>query len=598
MAYAVIVGSAAAGKLRGFATDDFDLAVHTQSLHNLVHGRLDCSLLGIPFLGNHMVLVLFLLAPLYAALPSAMLLVVLQTIALASGAWAVWLLGRRQLSPGWTMALCVAYLAHPALALMNLYEFHPVALATPLMLFMLWAYEARRPVLYGVCIALTLACQENLSMIVAAMGIYAALQRRRPAWVLPPLLAGTAYFVIVILFVMPDLNQNTIQFLSLYGHLGDSPAAIIGGIARHPVAAASTAFAPGKRQFLNVIFGPLGYISLLNPTALFPLLPVAAQRLLSARASESSILYHYQAEFIPFVFFAAVGGARRLLGLRRPNGRLILILVLAVFPLSGLIGTGVPARVTGAITASEHDRAMASLKRSIVRSVPDDARVLATFTFLPHLSNRPGLYSLHHVYTGQYTLSHVPYPTPEVDTVILDTHDWRTFFAKGFYAPHNYRRLQALLERPGWELTTHEEGMLVFERCADDATGRVERLAAPVESGALPFCEHAIVQNMQAPLQLLDFEMGTPNERGVADLILYWRWADTARTSDLGARITLSDPGGDLRAGVLYPGSRICPPQSWPPDKVIRDRHRIRIERNPAAGAKLELRVELVPADE
>ena len=126
--YVVLVGGAAALKLRYFATTDFDLAVHTQSLYNLCHGRLDCSLLGIPFLGNHMVLILFVLAPLFALFPSAMLLLNIQTLALAAGAWGVWLIARRELPATWAFILGLAYLLYPPLATMNLYEFHPVAL--------------------------------------------------------------------------------------------------------------------------------------------------------------------------------------------------------------------------------------------------------------------------------------------------------------------------------------------------------------------------------------------------------------------------------------------------------------------------------------
>lgn len=54
--YITILGLICYLKLDSCQYTDFDLAVHTQSLHNMLDGSLECSILGLPYPGNHMAL--------------------------------------------------------------------------------------------------------------------------------------------------------------------------------------------------------------------------------------------------------------------------------------------------------------------------------------------------------------------------------------------------------------------------------------------------------------------------------------------------------------------------------------------------------------
>ena len=139
--YAALIGIVCHMKFVHYGYTDFDLAVHAQSVHGILHGRFQSSILGVPFLGNHMVLILFLLAPLYAVFSSPLLLLHMQTICLASGAWPIYRLARQELPTPWAIWLSLLYLVYPPLVLMNLYEFHPIALASALLLWMLGPIE-------------------------------------------------------------------------------------------------------------------------------------------------------------------------------------------------------------------------------------------------------------------------------------------------------------------------------------------------------------------------------------------------------------------------------------------------------------------------
>src|SRR5262245_861879 len=67
-----------------FRYTTFDLAFYVQALSEATQGRWQVSLLDVPLLGNHAEPIVFLLVPLFALWPHAMLPVLVQTVAVAT----------------------------------------------------------------------------------------------------------------------------------------------------------------------------------------------------------------------------------------------------------------------------------------------------------------------------------------------------------------------------------------------------------------------------------------------------------------------------------------------------------------------------------
>jgi len=133
-------------------------------------------------------------------------------------------------------------------------------------------------------------------------------------------------------------------------------------------------------------------------------------------------------------------------------------------PLLSLVAAGTLPLLADAIGARRCHAAAAAEKDRFLAAIPPDASVIASFAFQPRLANRQRLYSLHHVYTGTYTLSDVPYPTPAADFVVLDTEDRLIFSRDGFYSPENDARLWRWLQGPEWKLALRSGSVMLFER--------------------------------------------------------------------------------------------------------------------------------------
>jgi len=147
---AFAAGFSALGVLRhdAFSTGRFDLGNMVQAVWSTAHGHplQVTSLSGeqVSRLGVHFDPILVAFAPLWWLWPHPSLLVVVQATALALGALPVFWLGLRHLgSERLALALALAYLLAPPTQWLALNEFHPAALATPLLLL---AQVTTRPV--------------------------------------------------------------------------------------------------------------------------------------------------------------------------------------------------------------------------------------------------------------------------------------------------------------------------------------------------------------------------------------------------------------------------------------------------------------------
>jgi uncharacterized membrane protein len=574
--YTLILGTTCHLKYHHLAYDDFDLAVHTQSLRSILMGSAESSILGIPFLGNHMVLILYLIAPLYALFPSAVLLLYIQTIALAAGAWAIYRIAQRELSPAWGLSLAAAYVIYPPLIYLNLYEFHPIALASTFILFAMLHWKENAFGRFLLMLALAASCQENIALLAIGFGVFALFERKRWWWAATPLAFGTAYFGIVVMHIMPRLN-DTVNFQSLYAHLGRSMPEIAANVICHPVETLRIVTEPAKLSFIRSLFAPLGFLSVLSPLTWIPAGLIVAQRLLSNRTSESMVVFHYQAEFIPFIFVSAIYAIRRLRRLPSKALNLTPTILIICFPILAAVSGRIVPLLQAHWATPPGGAILAEAKRDCVRQIPANKHVAATFEFLSYLADTPDLHSIHHISSGYYTLSTKPYPTPDnLDFILIDTNDRLTFSPSGFYHPEIYIKLQALLKAGQWELAEQSETLIALRRTPQpDDSLPLARTVAVIPASA----STRVTQEGDTGVRLRAFNANPEADGVFSTLTLFWETATTP-PADADMLLTIEARGEMRYEAILSPGSRFWPPQSWPPQAIVADRHRIPIEAN------------------
>ena len=317
---AYAAGFAALSVLRheAFVTGRFDLGNMVQAVWSTAHGdplRMT-SLHGdqISRLAAHVDPILVLFAPLWWLWPSPNMLLVVQAAVIALGAIPVFLLARKHLaSPRAGLGFALAYLLYPATGWLTLNEFHPVALATPLLLFAFWYLDEDRLLPFAVFALAASACKEEIALVVAGFGIWYAVAHR--SWVAGSAiaLAGFAWAAVAIGVVIPHYNAGAeSDFYGRYNEVGGSASGILKTTFTHPLRIAEAALSGRDLHYLLDLVAPLAALSLLAPLVLVAALPELAINLLSSTTTQTSIHFHYTAGLIPALMIAAIFGAKRL----------------------------------------------------------------------------------------------------------------------------------------------------------------------------------------------------------------------------------------------------------------------------------------------
>jgi uncharacterized membrane protein len=449
-AFAAGFGALAVLRHRSFTTGRFDLGNMTQAVWSTAHGDplAVTNLAGeqTTRLASHFDPILVLFAPLWLVWPSPEMLLVAQAIAIALGALPVYWLARRHLdSERAGLGFAIAYLLFPATQWLALSEFHPVALACPLLLFAFWFLDEDRLIPFAICAALACTTKEEIPLAVAGLGLWYALARRRRVAGIAIAIAGGAAAALA-LGVVAHYNDGADPFAGRYEEVGGSPTGILKTLVSDPLTILRAAFDLDGLSYLLVLLVPLAFLPLAAPLALLPAIPELALNLLSSTDTQTSIHFHYVAPLVPALFAAAIFAAARFeRPIVKPLVALVLVsnFVLGAIPLWGAIPGGEDLQANAALI-SKHDRTA----RRALRLIPDDAVVSASNSLGAHLSGRRRFLSF--PIRADATWIAVDERSPGY----LDR------FAPGPYALAIARQRR----NSGWKLVFDEDGVLVFRR--------------------------------------------------------------------------------------------------------------------------------------
>jgi uncharacterized membrane protein len=459
VAFAAGLGALAVLQHRAFRTGRYDVGNLVQAVWSTAHGDLlsmtDTQGRQISRLGAHFDPLVAAFAPLWWLWPDASLLLVAQAAAVAAGAPAVFLLAQRHLGSPWAaLGLALAYLLYPPTQWLVLDDFHPVAFATPLLLWGFWFLDSGRLAAFAAVAAVACLSKEQVGLVVAAMGLWYALRPGRRAAGIAIAVAGTAVTVAALAVVARFSPSGTSPFEGRYAEVGSSPAGVAGTVLTDPVTVVAAATESGDVSFLAQLLLPLLGLPLLAPVALLTAVPELALNVLSSTDTQTSIRFHYTAGAIPGLFAATVFGAaavlRRLPSARPALPRLVVVGTLVAGALLGPLpawrhvplGSGVGARDH---VAGGHARAA----ERAVALVPAGAAVSATNTLGAHLSERRRVLGFPVVRDATW--------------VVVDTRR-PSYRDQAVGGPRFAASLAALRASSRFELVRSDDGILVFRR--------------------------------------------------------------------------------------------------------------------------------------
>jgi uncharacterized membrane protein len=460
-------------RYRAFDAGRFDLGNMTQAVWATAHGHplAVTNLQGeqVSRLGSHVDPILVAFAPLWWAWPSPSMLLAAQAVAVALGALPVFWLARKHLgSERAALGFALAYLLYPAVEWLTLNEFHPVALACPLLLYAFWYLDEDRLAPFASFAVLAALTKEEIPLVIAGMGIWYALSRRRYRAGGAIAVFGAALALVFVEVVLPHFGTGgSSDFYARYAAVGGSPRGVVETLFTHPGRLLTIAFDREGLAYVAELVLPLALLFVAAPAALVAAIPELGLNLLSATSTQTSIQQHYTAGLIPPLVAASVLGAARLARGDKRRAQAIAVVAVAAALVGnyrlgampfwrGLPGAGSYPDASGHV--SDHDR----VAERALRLIPDGDVVSATNSLGSHLSARRRFLSVPVLRDARWIAADATSP--------------------GYADRWDPVAVAALLERlersPRWRLVFSEDGILVFKRAATSSAKRTASTAS------------------------------------------------------------------------------------------------------------------------
>ncbi len=295
---------------------NWDTGVEANVAWHMVHGPLFFnSLDNRSALSQHFAPVWFVSGLLYRVWQSPLTLLALQSVAVGLGVVPVYFLTlQRGLGPFHGFLMIALYAFNWFLHVNNAHDYHRPVLAIPVLLWLMYAVEVNRKGVATALAALSLTIEESLGLVLVGVGLYVlAMQRAWRWWGAAIAATGLGYFLLVTKVIMPELTPEGVLFLwARYAHLGSDLIGAVANLLLHPVWAVDQALFR-HNQFIRVLYllGSLAFLPLLGwRQSLVATIPLGMM-LLSGKSGQYNLGHHYAAPALPFLFYGAIYGLKR-----------------------------------------------------------------------------------------------------------------------------------------------------------------------------------------------------------------------------------------------------------------------------------------------
>ncbi|MBI3573255.1 MAG: DUF2079 domain-containing protein [Candidatus Kerfeldbacteria bacterium] len=301
-----------------FQTSQFDLGNMDQIMWQTLHGhffQMTSPVSGIlqSRVAIHADFLLLTYLPFYLVWHDPRIMMLVQVLAVASGAWPLFWLGAKRLSPTFGAAVAIAYLFYPALQWAVIFDVHAVVFVTPLILWAWWAAETGHWWWSLSLLVLATFGKEEVGFVVAMMGLY-WLWQTRPRWFgLTLIMFGIGWTLLMLVWAIPLARQQPGHFaLEYFSDYGQSPGKILEYLLSHPLRLLHDALGIEGLRYMWTLLVPVGMVALAAPEVLVLASPEVALNILSHNPNLRTIFFHYSSVITPFIFIATVLGWSRL----------------------------------------------------------------------------------------------------------------------------------------------------------------------------------------------------------------------------------------------------------------------------------------------
>jgi uncharacterized membrane protein/glycosyltransferase involved in cell wall biosynthesis len=382
----------------GFRTELHDLGIMEQSIWQITQGNLDMPTsypeIGLSRLARHRNLIFYLLAPLYAVVPSSETLLLLTPLSLALACVLLFKAALQlKVSPFVACAFAMSLGVNSFIHNLLLYDFRADTLAPPLLVGLFYSVHTRRLRSTLLCVAMLLMVKEDMAFTVAALAPWVAW--RWSCRVGLTIFAFAAGYWLLAWKALPLLmNFSTDSpFWFRFNYLGTTPEQAIVNILTDPSLALAQVTSSRAFTYLIAMAIQTGGLGFISP---FFLIGAAPSMLLNAldKSNWQNQLGGVYYSGIPttIIYLAALEGYWWLTSHRGTLFRTLgTALVTLFFGQVVILGYYLaPTPISPNVTWQDYhvDRSLTEAFQEVAKGIPNDATIATQNNLAPHLMPR------------------------------------------------------------------------------------------------------------------------------------------------------------------------------------------------------------------
>jgi uncharacterized membrane protein len=380
-----------------FLDGAFDLGLYDQAfwLISTCHLEAYSTFRFVPFAMDHFSLIIYPFSILYLIWPSAIFLLIIQSLLLGSGMVPLYFLTRNNIdSRILSLVLSICYLLYPPLGGANLDAFHPEVLAVPALLWMFWADEGEHYILFYTMLFLTLITKELASIVITAYGIGLVFKKRYRKGVLL-IFIGVLWFAIaysIINVISSKMGGVDFNDLARYSYMGNSFGEIILYLITHPMHSIEVLI--NGKLYVWQILAPTVFLSLFSPAELIPAGVVIWINLLSNNYLTHLIYLHHTLFIIPFIWYGTIKGLKWIIKLFNRIDKNVTKNVVAVLFFACSLGMFFKWMLPAILYRISLNNILTPQLVEASSLIPGDASLIGTGYIVAHLSHRQYVYDI------------------------------------------------------------------------------------------------------------------------------------------------------------------------------------------------------------
>ena len=378
-----------------FQSNAWDLGIFDQAIYLISQGADPISsFLDFHILGDHAALVLYPIGLIYRAFPSTYFILILQSVAITSSIFPLYKFAHsKSLSVKSKKSAVLFFLLFPIIFNLAIFDFHPEALALPILTLLACELEQDNTSLKKIAllVILSLTCKITISIFIAGFGARELLKKRKNIGILL-LTLGLTWFWLASKFIIPfygGLGASLTRHAHRFG-LSDDSIFQVNSIFENISTLSIQILNTSNLEYIALLIAPAFYLFLVkNPKLtiirLIPFYPLLAINLLSTSPSMKNLIFQYSVFLVPLlaietIYFLQENGSR-LNFISKANAQRIVVI-------TSLIGFLALSRITFFFNQYHSNWATLSELNEAITLINEKSSVLTSSAIAPHLSQR------------------------------------------------------------------------------------------------------------------------------------------------------------------------------------------------------------------